>query len=170
MPLIDYDRIFIKPFDGNPKNAKYATVDIGAGTNGVVTIAYSELGVVGNDYTVEVVAGVGNNVELSAVLTVTDLVVTLGTDGAGALSASKNTALLIAGKIDLLDKFTSTASGTGVTAFTEAIAEVELDGGQLATPIATPCYIKSGTTVYVAEKPVTENTIDGWYSATLTLV
>lgn len=117
-----------------PQNAKSATAEIGSGDNGKVTITVDEVGTGGNDYTVEVVVADGNNKPLAATLTGTALVVTLGTDGSGDPDATKNTAGLIATKINTIDGLTATKSGEGTTAFTEAIAEKEFAGGQWGTP------------------------------------
>jgi len=117
-----------------PVNKKKATIALGAGDNGVVTVSYDEYGVGGNSYSIEVVAGEGNDVALASELSGTKITVTLGTGVAGALDDAKNTATLIATSITALDGFTATASGTGATAFAEAIAEDSFEGGQWATP------------------------------------
>lgn len=120
--------------DAHPQNAKSATAEIGTGENGKVTITVDEVGTGGNDYTVKVVVAEGNSKPLAATLTGTALVVTLGTDGSGNPDATKNTAGLIATKINTIDGLTATKSGEGTTAFTEAIAEKEFAGGQFGTP------------------------------------
>ena len=58
-----------------------AEASVGSGDNGTVDISVVEAGADGNDYTVQVVEGDTDGINLSAVLTDTTLVVTLGTDG-----------------------------------------------------------------------------------------
>jgi hypothetical protein len=117
-----------------PANKAKASISIGTGDDGVVEVVCDEYGDVGNNYSLEVVAGTGNDVALSAVLADTKITVTLGTDGAGVLDTAKNTATLVAGAIDDLEGFVATASGTGETVFGEAIAEDNFAGGQWGTP------------------------------------
>lgn len=131
-----------------PTNTNSATADIGTGDNGTVTTTIDAYGTEGNDYTIEVVEGSGLNVDLSAVLTDTAIVVTLGTDGAGALDATKNTATLVAAEIDALTGVSSVASGTGADALTAAEAEQNFAGGTYGT---------------VAPVPYTMLFIGGWY-------
>ena len=112
-----------------PVNAVAASQTIGSGENGVVTVSAATSGVAGNSYTVTVAEGSGNDVDLSAVLAGTDLTVTLGTDGGGALDAAKNTATLVAAAVDALDEFSGAASGTGATELAAAEAEQDLENG-----------------------------------------
>ncbi len=106
-----------------------ATATIGEGTDGTVTIERDTAGVAGNTYTVEVVEGVGNSVAMSAVLTSTDLVVTLGTDVSGDLDPAKNTATLVAAAIHAESGISATASGTGGTALPVAEPVKNFTGG-----------------------------------------
>jgi len=134
--------------EANPVNPKYSSISIGSGDNGVVTVSYGITGTSGNDYSLEVVAGSGLNIAMTATITDKKITITLGTDGAGALSATKNTATLIATAVDALNGFNAVASGTGVTAITGAIANANFSGGQYGTPCpeqnvlvyATPYY------------------------------
>ena len=116
-----------------PQNCKGASGSFGAGANGVVSILTSVLGEEANDYTFEVVEGVGISIPLSAVLTGKDLVITLGTDVAGVLDSAKNTALLIEAEIDLISTFGAGHSGTGATSVAAAVAKANLTGGQYGT-------------------------------------
>ena len=60
-------KITQKWFSGDhPVNADYASVSIGVGDNGVVTVTATTLGTEENSYTIEVVEGVGSDVDLSA--------------------------------------------------------------------------------------------------------
>lgn len=90
-------------------------------------------GVGGNECDIQAVAGVGNNVALSAAWAYgyarDRIVVTLGTGGAGALDNAKNTAVLIAAVIDALPFVSATKSGTGATAITAAVAVKAFTGG-----------------------------------------
>lgn len=121
-----------------------ASSSIGAGDNGVVTITSATEGIGGNSYTVQAIQAATPNVNLSAALNGLALEITLGTDGAGAPDATKNTATLVAGVIDALDQFIAVASGNGSTIisagevipFTGGIAIVNVSEG-------TPYKIKS---------------------------
>jgi hypothetical protein len=110
-----------------------AMVDIGAGENGVVTIAVDEAGSDGNDYTVGVVEGDGNDVALSASITDGDITVTLATDGTGALDDTANTATLVTAEVDGLTGVSATASGDGSTALDNAEGPKNFAGGVDAT-------------------------------------
>lgn len=153
-----------------PQNAVKASQTIGSGENGVVTVEYDYVGTDGNSYTITVAEGSGNDVDLSATLSGTDITVTLGTDGAGALDATKNTATLAAAAIDALTDLTATASGTGETAIAAAEVEQSFSGGQFATECGTPSFIIISGTIYVCEEPVSKFEESGWKSGTLTLV
>lgn len=162
---------FYKPwFNGTPVNAVKASINIGAGANGIVTTKSDLVGTEGNSYTIQVVAGVGNNINLSAVLTGTDILVTLGTDGVGALLASKNTAILIASAINALEGVNSIHSGTGADSISASIAKTNFTGGKYATPAMTQGFIRISGTWYIAMKPVDRWTTDGWHSATPTII
>ena len=100
---------------------------IGSGANGVVTVSID--GAVANSHTVEVVAGVGLGLSLSAAEVGGAITVTLGTDGAGALDATKNTATKVAAVLTALDDITAECSGTGATALTAAEGPTALTGG-----------------------------------------
>jgi hypothetical protein len=109
--------------------AASATNSIGSGGNGVVTTTVTATGSAGNSYTMHVVAGVGNDVALSAALSGTAITVTLGTDSGGALDASKNTATLVAAAIDALANVTAVASGSGATAISAVSGPTAFTGG-----------------------------------------
>lgn len=121
-----------------PTNTKSATAEIGSGDDGTITVTIDDYGTEGNDFTIAVVEGVGNDVEMSAVLTVKDVVVTLGTGGAGALDGAKNTATLITAEIDALAGMSAEASGTGATALDSAEAEKNFADGVYATVAPVP--------------------------------
>jgi hypothetical protein len=131
-----------------------ATAAIGAGANGVVTTTVDAPGTEGNDWTIEVVAGVGLNVAMTAALVGTDITVTLGTDGAGAADATKNTAVLVAAAIAALSGVAAVASGTGATVI-PVTAETPFTGGSyveetknvaliMATRVLDSMYIWAG--------------------------
>jgi hypothetical protein len=92
-----------------------ASVTLGSGTNGVVTVTADTEGTEGNDLTIVAVLGSGNNIPLFATIVGDVITVTLGTDGAGANDATKNTATLVAAVIAALTGVTATASGTGAS-------------------------------------------------------
>jgi hypothetical protein len=109
--------------------ASSATATIGSGADGVVTVSAIPAGIAGNGYTIEVVVGIGENAPLTALLSGTELSVILGTNGAGTLDNTKNTATLVAGVITALAEFNAVASGTGATPITLAEVEKSFTGG-----------------------------------------
>ena len=110
------------------------TATIGSGTDGAVEIETIGTGLQMNDYTVEVVQGVGNDVLLSAQLVSDQITVTLGTDGTGQLDPAKNTQTLIQQAIQQIDDggqvFTQVASGTGNDPITQAEGPTQFTGGE----------------------------------------
>ena len=127
-----------------------ATATIGSGQNGVVTASVDAAGVGGNDYTIEVVVGAGENAPLSAVLTGLggkEISVTLGTDGSGVADAAKNTATLVAAAITALEGVTATASGTGATALTTVVTEKAFTGGNAGGAVSS---VKNTATLVAA--------------------
>lgn len=160
-----------KWFTGStPVNAVKASQTIGSGDNGTVTVVYDFVGTEGNDYTITVVEGTGNDSDLAVDLTGTDITVTLATDGSGDPDDTANTATLIAAAIGGLDDITATASGTGATALAAAEAEQDFAGGKLATKSGTPCFMIISDTIYICEKPVSRFDESGWKSGSLTTV
>jgi len=168
MDAIDIRNLTAKWFsDATPKNYKEASTTIGAGDNGVITV--TAIDDITDDKTIEVIVATGNSQPMTAEFASGALVVTLGTGVAGAVDATKNTAVLIAAAIDELAEFTATASGTGVTAISEAVTEKAFTAGQLGTPcmIDGVALLSSGTYyVCVAPDATTKNT--NWRSFSLT--
>ncbi len=117
--------------------------------NSEVAITADTVGTTGNSITVTYVAGSGNNVPLSASLSGTDLTVTLGTDGSGALDATKNTATLVAAEINSAagSLVTAAAGGDGSGAVT-AMAQTSLSGGLLSADSDLAVSV-SGNTITV---------------------
>jgi hypothetical protein len=72
-----------------PINANYASVDIGEGDNGVVTITADTLGTEENSYSIELVEGVGADIDGTTIYICTEPVDKYSTDGwkTGTLSA-----------------------------------------------------------------------------------
>lgn len=97
-----------------------ATVDIGTGEDGVVTIDTIGKGAGGNLYNVEIVAGAG---VLDVSVNQYDIVITLAAGG--------NTATQIADNINLNHAaiLSATASGAGTGTFTESVSAVFFTGG-----------------------------------------
>lgn len=138
-----------------PVNAVKASKAIGAGEDGVVTITADNYGTEGNDFTIEVVVAEGANANMTASITGKDIVVTLGTGAdAGVVANAKNTAKLIATAIDTLAGVTAVKSGTGATAFTEAIEKASLAGGLYATETPQGCWMVIGEYIYLTPVPV----------------
>lgn len=166
-------KITQKWFSGDhPVNADYASVSIGAGDNGVVTVTATTLGTEENAYTIKVVEGTGVSANMSAKISSGSIVVTLGTDALEALDDTKNKAVLIAAKIDALTGVSAEASGTGATPITAAIAEKPFTGGSYATVTHEPAYMileDGGTyTIYGSEYPVGKYDTDKWKTGTIT--
>ena len=107
-----------------------ATATIGTGANGTVVVEVDEAGADGNDYTITVNTTETEDANLSAILNVSDISITLGND-LTEVSTTKNTAALIAQAINLIEGFTATASGTGEDSIIEAIAQTSFTGGGL---------------------------------------
>ena len=127
---------------GIPLNWKPARTTIGAGADGVVTIQIDTIDETdANGYTIEVVEGVGLNVDMGATLVGKDIEVTLGTDGAGALDPTLNTAELIAIEISTLSGITATHSGTGATALAAAIVKKNFTDMQFGTECPEPMVV-----------------------------
>ena len=109
------------------------SADIGSGDDGTVTIETIGTGLQMNDYTIEVVQGVGSDQQLAAQLLDGQVTVTLGTDGTGQLDPVKNTQTLVQQEIQQIDDggqvFTQTASGTGNDSLTQAEGPTSFTGG-----------------------------------------
>lgn len=113
--------------------ARAATATIGSGADGTVTVTATTAGVAANTNTVRAVAGVGNNVALSAAVNSGVVTVTLGTDGGGTLDDSKNTATLVAAAIDGVTGYDAAASGTGATVIPVTSAQAFSGGHDVFT-------------------------------------
>jgi hypothetical protein len=138
-----------------PVNAVKASLTLGAGADGVITITADSYGTEGNDYTVEVVVAEGANAAMKAVLTDKAIVITLGTGGvAGTVADAKNTAKLIAPAVAALAGVTATYSGTGATSLTKAVAKDNLAGGLYATEVPQATMICIGENIYFTPVPV----------------
>lgn len=106
-----------------------ASATIGTGDNGSVVITADDAGDAGNDFTVEVVDGVGLDQALDASIVGSDITVTLGTDGSGDPDPTKNTATLIAAAVAALTGVTAAATGTGVDDIDTAEGPTQFTGG-----------------------------------------
>lgn len=160
-----------KWFSGStPANAEYASVSIGEGDNGVITVTADTLGTEENAYTIEVVEGTGADTDMSATFTDGAIVVVLGTDAEEALDATKNTAVLIAAAIDALSGVSAEASGTGATAIAAAVEETAFTGGLYATVTHEPAYMIDDTTIYLCTEPVGKYDTDKWKTGTISAI
>ncbi len=112
------------------ETAQQASAAIGTGGNGVVTITVDLAGNPGNLYTVTVAVAVGLSQALAAAVVGTAITVTLGTDGAGAADATKNTATLIAAAVDALAGVAAVASGNGSGTILAASGPTTFTGGR----------------------------------------
>lgn len=87
-------------FDGTaPVNAKKASVTIGEGEDGSITIEYDNVGTEGNSFTISAVVSEEEDGDLSVSLDGNDIIITLGTDVSIEADATKNTVELIANAI-----------------------------------------------------------------------
>lgn len=121
-----------------------AYAQIGTGANGTVTVFADVVVDLADAWTITVVAGVGNSLPLTATLLTHAITVTLGTTGAGALDATKNTAVLVAAAITALAGVTAYASGTGASALTGPQASQSFGGGKAQDHLlATVAEIKT---------------------------
>lgn len=113
---------------GTSAAATTATKAFTAGSD-TLTVTANTAGAAGNSITVAFVAGSGNNVATSAAQVGNAITVTLGTDGTGALDATKNTADKVAQVINGISGVTATATNTGNTTGFTAAAAANLAGG-----------------------------------------
>jgi hypothetical protein len=118
-----------------------ATVDIGEGANGTVTVTRDAAGIEGNTWDIQVIAPTAEDADLAASITFANarprIIVSLGTDSEGDPDDAKNTATLIAAAIDDLAGFSAAASGTGDDAVAAQSVTAFEGGGDNATNIST---------------------------------
>ena len=150
-----------------PTNANYASAQIGAGADGVVTIVSDTLGTEENHYSISASVAAGNSAPLSVSKDGTRFYITLGTDVAGDPDDAKNTATLVAAAVSGLDGVSATASGTGATPFAEAVEIVLFTGGTYATVTHEPAYMLAEGTIYMTEVPVGRYDTDKWKTGSL---
>jgi hypothetical protein len=131
-----------------PQNAKGSTITLGAGEHGrVIVTSTTLLGEMANgQYSIEVVAGVGANVDMSAAYANGVITVTLGTDGGSALDNAKNTAILVAAEINALADFSAihTGNGSGVIPITAQKAKAIVGDGETENGFITVEYDTPG--------------------------
>jgi hypothetical protein len=163
---MEYTQMFKKWFStATPLAGVKASINIGAGADGIVTTKSDLVGTEGNSYTITVSSSGANDCAMSASISGTDITVVLGKTVA-ALEPTKNTAILIATAIDALEGVNAIHSGTGATAIGAAIVTTNFTGGQYATPVNCACFIIISGVWYIADVPVTKWTLGGWTSAT----
>lgn len=111
----------------------HASIAIGAGENGVVTVTADAAGPAANAWELEIALNAGNNKPLAAGWTTAYSVPTirllLGTGAGGAADDAKNTATLVAAAIAALTGVGATASGTGETALATPADAAPFTGG-----------------------------------------
>lgn len=156
--------VFYKPwFKNTPQNAKVAKAEIAGGD---LIVGFHIAGTDGNDYSIVIQDGDGENIPLSAVLEDKVLTITLATDGSEEPDATENTAAKVGALINGFDIFEA-AVVKEATVITSVVEPIELEGGQFATPAKAP-----GTAVvvddafYFAPFPVDKSSECGWYLAT----
>jgi hypothetical protein len=118
-------------------NASNASVNIGTGVNGTVTVeatGVSVAGAAGNSLSVEAVIPVAADAPLTVNFFGSTLTISLGKTG-GLVNPSLNTATRVADAISALTEFTGTASGDGSSSIS-AFTVVPLSGG-VDEPIRT---------------------------------
>lgn len=119
--------------EDHPINAESGVTVIGSGKDGEVSIITKIKGEIANEYTIEVVEGSEEDVDMSAVLIGKDLVITLGTDDNGDLDDTKNTAGLIATEINKIGEFIAEASGEGTDPIQAAVTKANFEDGCYGT-------------------------------------
>ncbi len=122
-----------------------SSAEIGTGTDGVVTITRKEVG--DEFYQVQVLLQTADKPLTAYMVDGNKLYVALGTDENGDPDATKNTAALIATKInnadEVKDLFIAAASGDGSGVFSEIIPGVSFEGGADPVVDATAAEIKT---------------------------
>ena len=117
-----------------------ATSSIGSGTNGLITITIDAEGTEGNSYTIEVKLASAIDTALSANLTGTTIVVTLGTDHVGVADPTKNTATLVTAILNTLTGISASVSGTGATVIPVTAVQT-FSGGSYIEELKNPALI-----------------------------
>lgn len=146
--------------------ATTGSATIGSGANGTVTVTADSAGRA--KFFIQVALGVGLNVPLSAVLQTstggwTTILVTLATDGAGALNAAANTATLVAAAVAALAGVGASASGTGASALTVAEGPKTIGGLARRLRSARITAVGAGTNVTcIDEGGITYTDIPRW--------
>lgn len=122
-----------------------SSAEIGTGTDGVVTITRKEVG--DEFYQVQVLLQTADKPLTAYMVDGNKLHVALGTDENGDPDATKNTAALIATKInnadEVKDLFIAAASGDGSGVFSEIIPGVSFGGGADPVVDATAADVKT---------------------------
>jgi len=111
----------------------FASSFVGSGADGTVDLVADAIGADANDYQVVVVSPVpAVNQPLSVTWVSEVLTITLGTDGAGVLDPTKNTATLVAAAVNVAAgvDMTAIATGTGASSLTTVEAIKNFTGGK----------------------------------------
>jgi len=102
--------------------AAAAVVVPNAVANATLTVTAATAGWAGNALSIKAVVAGTIDAALAAAISANVITITLGTDGAGAADATKNTGTLVAAAVDALDEVACATSGTGagvVAAFSQ---------------------------------------------------
>lgn len=151
-----------------PANYTKASLALGTGTNGKLTITSKSDVKTSEKVTVAVATGASaalSVAEASGVITIT-----LGTTStAGTADDTKNTVKLIAAAINAADiGFEATYSGTGASAISAASSNNTFTDGSFGTPTyESDVGFISGTTLYFCHEPDGSKYNTGWQKATL---
>jgi hypothetical protein len=121
-----FRRVGLRQPSGNNTATAFIRSDDGDST---ITITIDAVGTDGNEYTITVVNGSGNNVALSAAISGTSITVTLGTDGSGVPDPTKNTVTLVEAAIEALSGVSSTITGLGTNIIANQGPKEFSDGG-----------------------------------------
>jgi len=129
-----------------------AVARIGEDTHNWIDTTVDAEGTDGNDWTIEVVLGVGNNVAMSVALVGTDLVVTLGTDAEGDPDFGKNLASLVVIAITAKAGVTAAAVGAGDHPLDAAEGPTQFaDGTNELDPVANTATLVAAEVAGVIE-------------------
>lgn len=108
--------------------AQAAAVTPNAVANATLTVTAATAGWAGNAISVKAVVAGTIDAALAAAISNNVITITLGTDGAGAADATKNTGTLVAAAVDALTEVACATSGTGA-GVVAAFSQQSLTGG-----------------------------------------
>lgn len=146
--MTEYLQIYKKYFEEDtPQNAVKASVDIGEGTNGVVSVTYDFVGDEGNDYSITVSDENDGDDDEDLTVTLEDGVITviLGTDGDSVANAD-----IGSGDDGTIHIELDETEGIDGNTYTVAVVEGDDGGDMSATLLGTDITVTLGMTTATA--------------------